>query len=113
MKTERISRQPVSNSYTDRSNSKPFFPAPRPAATPFFLAAGNEPHEFIPGRPAHDHPPRGNWEEVQTASKEICESTATNPIDCACAIESPSQVMLTAFTWEMMGSPLAKAHLNH
>lgn len=68
-------------------------------------------HTFTPGRPAHNHSPRG-WMPVQAASALAC-ATLPNPISCVCATQSPVQVLRTAMNMRMSGKPLARQHLEH
>lgn len=75
------------------------------------------PDPFVPGRPAHNHPARGNWADVQSNAATVCKDegplSERGRIECACAVMSPTQVLDLARTVEMGGHPLAIQHLDH
>jgi hypothetical protein len=103
----------VTNNYVNGAADKQFFEGKEPADKPFFSAGGKQPHQFTPGRPAHNHPPQNNWPAVQAASQDACLSFGPSSVDCTCAALSPAGVMSTAAWWELSGNPVAEAHLDH
>ena len=69
----------------------------------------------MPGRPAHDHPPQGTWDQVAADAWEDCNvGSEKGKVSCACgATETPVRVLDASGLFEMSGRPLARQHFEH